>query len=446
MSRDQTHWEAGPHPTLGKPLLTHRRRRRGRALQGVFREFSVGWAGGWAVIRSVNPGQPVRVGVVGLGTIAQAQHLPSLLALPDLFRITAVADLSPKLLRVLADRLPGTVFASTDWKEVCRHSEVDAVLLLTPGAHQRESEGALLAGKHVFSEKPLALTVAGAKGLSALAAERDRVLQVGYMKLYEEHFGALMDHWNTLGEHRLIRHSVYHPSHASQFGHLNVLSFDDADQTALEEHESYELDRAAEAIGSLPSEWIRLYRKFLAGSMIHTAAILRTTMGVLPPITEARLWPPPSAESPLTPPSLSLRARTSDQCRAEMTWLWLPAYPQYQERLEVHGTKGSLEMSFPSPYLREHAATLVSRSGSNGRSYPNNMESAFLRQLCAFHSSITTGNRPSDAWRSAADLAWLQTALANLAAKSGVAVGGEALYYSKPARYPLLHSPEAATP
>ena len=43
----------------------------------------------------------VRVGVIGLGEVAQIIHLPILQALGDRFEIAAVCDVSPELLRVI---------------------------------------------------------------------------------------------------------------------------------------------------------------------------------------------------------------------------------------------------------------------------------------------------------------------------------------------------------
>ena len=382
----------------------------------------------------------VPVGVVGLGTIAQTQHLPNLALLGDRFRISAVADLSPKLTAAIADRLPGKVFATTDWREVCAHPRVEAVLLLTPGAHQEMSEGALLAGKHVFSEKPLSLTVAGAKYLSGLADRTGLVLQVGYMKLHEKCFGDLLSAWETVGEHRLVRHTVYHPSHHSQYGHLDLLRFDDADPQVLAAAEAYARDRVAEAIGQPPSRWADLYRKFLVGSVIHTASVFRATMGMLPPIAFAEVWPPLRPRPGEQPSSLFIRGRLSNHCRVEVTWLWLPSTPAYRETLEVHGTEGSLEMSLPQPYERDGVASLTIRGQETVEHHPGVAETAFVRELRAFHSAITGGYRPPDAWRSAADLAWLQSALAKMAERSGVTVAGEAANYSRPGRFPLLHA------
>lgn len=387
----------------------------------------------------------VSVGVVGLGTIAQTQHLPNLALLGDLFGVCAVADLSPQLTDAIADRLPEQVFTTTDWREVCAHPQVEAVLLLTPGAHQQMSEGALLAGKHVFAEKPLSLTVAGAKYLSGLADRTGLVLQVGYMKLHEQCFGELMSAWQTVGEHRLVRHTVYHPSHRSQYGHLDLLRFDDADPQVLAADEAYALERVAEAIGQLPSQWADLYRKFLVGSVIHTASVFRATMGMLPQITFAEMWPPLRPRPGEQPSSLFIRGRLPNHCRVEMTWLWLPSTPEYRETLEVHGTRGSLEMSLPQPYLRDGMARLTIRREETVEHHPGVAETAFVRELRAFHSAITNGHRPPDAWRSAADLAWLQTVLAKLAERSGVTAEGEAANYSRPGRFPKLHAAEGVT-
>jgi len=46
----------------------------------------------------------LRVGVAGLGAVAQAVHLPLLARLPDAFQIAAICDLSPSLLAAIGER------------------------------------------------------------------------------------------------------------------------------------------------------------------------------------------------------------------------------------------------------------------------------------------------------------------------------------------------------
>jgi predicted dehydrogenase len=64
-------------------------------------------------------------------------------------------------------------------------SEIDAVFIATPvHTHYALARAALLAGKHVYVEKPLAPSVEQVRELVALAAAHGRVLMVGYTFLY----------------------------------------------------------------------------------------------------------------------------------------------------------------------------------------------------------------------------------------------------------------------
>lgn len=66
-------------------------------------------------------------------------------------------------------------------------SDIDAVVIATPvHTHYSLARAALLANKHVFVEKPLAVKVSEVEELVALAQERNRVLMVGYTFLYHK--------------------------------------------------------------------------------------------------------------------------------------------------------------------------------------------------------------------------------------------------------------------
>jgi predicted dehydrogenase len=63
--------------------------------------------------------------------------------------------------------------------------DVDAVVLATPAvAHAAQAQAALAAGKHVFVEKPMALSVADATATSAAATRAHKTLMVGHLMLY----------------------------------------------------------------------------------------------------------------------------------------------------------------------------------------------------------------------------------------------------------------------
>jgi predicted dehydrogenase len=115
----------------------------------------------------------LRVGVVGVGTIS-AQYLDSFRRLPGL-RLVAVADLDGGRAKQVA-QLHGVEPLTVD--ALLADARVDAVLnLTTPAAHVEIDLRALENRKHVFAEKPFALTPAEGSAVLALAAEQG--LRVG---------------------------------------------------------------------------------------------------------------------------------------------------------------------------------------------------------------------------------------------------------------------------
>jgi predicted dehydrogenase len=111
-------------------------------------------------------GGPLNVGVVGVGVIS-AQYFEHFPKLPNL-RLTAVADLNlDRAAAVAAEQ--GVEALSVD--ELIASPRVDAVLNLTiPQAHAEVALRALAAGKHVYGEKPLALSTAEAAPVLEQAA------------------------------------------------------------------------------------------------------------------------------------------------------------------------------------------------------------------------------------------------------------------------------------
>jgi UDP-2-acetamido-3-amino-2,3-dideoxy-glucuronate N-acetyltransferase len=124
----------------------------------------------------------VAVGQVGLGSWGP-NLLRTFAALPGC-RVVAVADLDAG--RLGAVPFPGERPAFTpDYRDILRDPAVDAVVLATPSeTHYRIGREALLAGKHLFVEKPLALSSREGQRLVELARERRRVLMVGHLLMY----------------------------------------------------------------------------------------------------------------------------------------------------------------------------------------------------------------------------------------------------------------------
>ena len=119
----------------------------------------------------------VRVGVIGCGAISPAYLRNMTGPFADLLEVTACADLVKEK---AADRARefGVPHVSTV-DDVLSDADIEVVLNLTvPGAHFEVTMAALEAGKHVFSEKPLAVTRQEGRQIVRKAAEK-RLLLAG---------------------------------------------------------------------------------------------------------------------------------------------------------------------------------------------------------------------------------------------------------------------------
>jgi predicted dehydrogenase len=83
---------------------------------------------------------------------------------------------------------------SARFEEALADPEVQAVILATPHKlHGEQIAAAVRAGKHVFCEKPLALTKAGAETAVRLCREAGLVLGMGHERRFEPPMAALLD-------------------------------------------------------------------------------------------------------------------------------------------------------------------------------------------------------------------------------------------------------------
>ena len=100
--------------------------------------------------------------------------------------VVAVCDRSPERIRALIKAFPG-IRMETDPGAILEDPSIDAVVVASPtSTHYVLAKQALLAGKHVLVEKPVATRSAEATELDRLARERGRVLLVGHVFLYNE--------------------------------------------------------------------------------------------------------------------------------------------------------------------------------------------------------------------------------------------------------------------
>ena len=115
----------------------------------------------------------IRIGVVGVGAIAQIAHIPVLSKMRGA-QLVALCDNDRPKARSLADRF-GVPDVFTDIEDLLEFDELDAVVISTPNhLHEPHVLSALQAGVHVLCERPLALTLRGVERLLTAAQRADR--------------------------------------------------------------------------------------------------------------------------------------------------------------------------------------------------------------------------------------------------------------------------------
>jgi predicted dehydrogenase len=124
----------------------------------------------------------IRIAVIGLGW--WGKQIVTCLAGSPRFRVVAGVDLDSGAVRAFADA-HGVALADT-FEAVLARPDIDAVAIVTPHTqHESQVLAALEAGKHVFCEKPLALSAESAGRMLGACARSDRILGIGHERRYE---------------------------------------------------------------------------------------------------------------------------------------------------------------------------------------------------------------------------------------------------------------------
>lgn len=116
------------------------------------------------------------IGAGGRGGLAASAHKPE-----SGVRLTAGADIVPKVLEDFKKAYGPDTFVTKDYRELLKRSDIDAVFVTSPDfLHEEHAVAALQAGKHVYLEKPLAITIEGCDRILRAARDNQRKLYLGH--------------------------------------------------------------------------------------------------------------------------------------------------------------------------------------------------------------------------------------------------------------------------
>jgi predicted dehydrogenase len=126
----------------------------------------------------------LRVGIIGIGEVAQSIHLPTLALLSHLFTVVAICDISADALAHCSKKFHVPRIYESD-EQLCADPEVDVVFILTSDEfHADQAVLALKHKKHVLVEKPVSLSIAAAQRMQGAEKESQGKVFVAYMRRY----------------------------------------------------------------------------------------------------------------------------------------------------------------------------------------------------------------------------------------------------------------------
>jgi predicted dehydrogenase len=334
----------------------------------------------------------IRVGVVGAGLVAQAEHLPYLSSLRDLFTVAAIAEPSQTVRQALGARY-GVSGLHADYRGLLDAGGVDAVVVCSPaGTHAEVVLAALDAGLHVFVEKPMCITLADADAIIAARERAGTVVQVGTMKRYDPAVEAMLAALpDSADELRYVSVVVNDAEFEPFFEPGEIVRSGDVARELIEATRRQEAEQVEQAVGSGEEAVVRAFSESFLGSMLHDLNVVHGMLAKLDEPLPARVvggdwW----NEGRAVYGALRLR----NGARVDLAWIQLLETFEYRETIQFMFAEELHSLEFPSPWLKQHP-TVYRRSRRGARAVDAHVftayDESFSRELRHFHACIVDG-------------------------------------------------------
>ena len=130
----------------------------------------------------------LNLGIVGAGRIGNVHAASITYQIPGA-KVVRVSDIRPEAAEALAEKF-GIPAWSDDYMDVVNDPAIDAVLVCSPTpTHADIAIAAMQAGKHVFCEKPVDLTIEKIQRTAEVAKETGKKLQIGFNRRFDHNHG-----------------------------------------------------------------------------------------------------------------------------------------------------------------------------------------------------------------------------------------------------------------
>lgn len=321
------------------------------------------------------PRDTIGVGLIGVGTFATTTLLPNIRKMSGI-HLRGIASATGPSGKHTGDKF-GFEYCTTDYREILRDSEIDAVLIATrPNLHAEMVIEALRHGKDVLVEKPLCLSLPELKEILSVWKENPRRLLVGYNRRFSTFAIRARETFQGIGEPLVVRYLV---------------------NTAPFAREAY-LVNPNEGGGIVRGDW---------GLLIDLAQFLA---GSLPEIVYAAV--PPNRGNYSRNENLSVTLTLRNGSVALLTWTACGGVSFNRERLEIFG--GGIECT-----IENFRSMMIERRKSRTKKvWKLNRDIGHRNEFAAFFTAIRKGEPGPVSMEEA-----LHTALATFAIEESLRTG-----------------------
>jgi predicted dehydrogenase len=333
-------------------------------------------------------GKIINIGIIGLGEVAQIIHLPILEALPELYRISALCDISPKLLEAVGDRY-SVERLFTDVQELLKLDDLDAVFVLNSDEYHTDAIiGSLNRGMHVFVEKPMCLTLNEAEAIIKARDQSGKQVMVGYMRRFAPAYVQAVEEVRKLKNISYARiRDIIGPNKFFTGQSSRVLRFDDIPAEAMADRRERATAQVKEAIGETSNGMVDIYR-FLTSLSSHDLSAMRELMGMPKRVVGACL----------SPTGLFLNAVFEFDTFCATFETGTDGQGRFDAHLEVYGETKSIKVQYNTPYIR-HLPTTLHITETVGESFQElqirpSYKDAYSYELEYFYDVVIKGVQP----------------------------------------------------
>ena len=330
----------------------------------------------------------VRLGIIGLGEVAQIVHLPILQSLSDRYEIRVLCDISPRLLRSMGERC-GVEGLYTRTAELVGREDIDAVFVLNSDEYHSESViAAARSGKHVLVEKPMCLTRREADEIIRARDESGVEVMVAYMRRYAPAYVQMKEELESLGRINYVRvRDIIGRNHLFVEQSRVVERYDDIPPEAGEERAARAQRLVGEAIGDAAPELGGVYR-LLCGLSSHDLSAMRELIGRPKRVLSAAQWND----------GRFLNAIFEYDGFYATFETGIDSQRRFDAHIEVYGENKSLKVQYDTPYVWQIPTTLhVSETEGEAHSEQivrPTFEDAYTLELEEFHRVATGEQSP----------------------------------------------------